>query len=151
MRRPGWNALLALLCLSPAAAHAQNRDARGAVRQIDAVMAEFNEELRSFERDLKYFHKVRDFGPMLEIRNQLVGQAAEMVRLERSGPGSGPAIRELAREMDREARELSAKSGVLRKRADTASSAEDQRVADRLKTQADLMVKSIDTLATLFR
>jgi hypothetical protein len=148
MRRLGRNALLTLLCLSPVVAHAQNR---GAVRQIDGIIAEFNEELRSFERDLKYFQRVREFGPMFEIRNQLVGQAAEMVRLDKAGPGSGPAVRELAREMDREARELSAMSGVLRKRADAVSSTEDQRVADRLKAQAELMVRSIDKMANLFR
>jgi hypothetical protein len=147
MRRLSWTALLAVLCLTPAVAHAQNRTARGAERQIDAVIAEFNEELRSFERDLKHFERVSEFKPMFEIRNRLVGQAAEMTRLDRAGPGSGPAIRE----MDREARELSAISGLLRKRADAVASSEDQRVADRLKGQAELMVKSIDKLATLFR
>jgi hypothetical protein len=151
MRRLRRTALLAVLCLTPAVAHAQNRNARGAERQIDAVMAEFNEELRGFERDLKFFERVPEFKPMFEIRNRLVGQAAEMTRLDKAGTGSGPAIREIAREMDREARELGAISGLLRKRADAVASTEDRRVADRLKGQADLMVKSIDKLAALFR
>jgi hypothetical protein len=151
MRRLRWTALLGILCLTPAVAHAQNRNARGAERQIDAVMTEFDEELRSFERDLKYFERVPEFKPMFELRNRLVAQATEMTRLDRAGPGSGPAIRELAREMDHEARELSAISGLLRKRADAIASTEDQRVADRLKGQAELMVKSIDKLAGLFR
>ena len=151
MRRSSWTALLTLLCLAPAVAHAQNKNVRSAERQIDTVMTEFNEDLRGFERELKYFDKVREFKPMLELRNQLVGQSAEMLRLEKSGPGHGPQIRELVRAMDHEARELSAMSGVLRKRADTISSTKDQEVADHLKGHADQMVKSIDKLATLFR
>ena len=151
MRRPIGTALLALLCLTPAAAHAQNKEARSAERQIDSVLKEFNEELRGFERELKYFEKVREFKPMLDLRNQLVNQSNEMLQLAQAGPGSGPKIRELVRAMDHEARELSAMSGVLRKRADTVSSAKDQEVADHLKLHAEEMVKSIDKLANLFR
>jgi len=151
MRRLSCTALLALLCLTPAVAHAQNKEARSAERQIDSVLKEFNEALRGFERELKYFDKVREFRPMLDLRNQLVNQSNEMLRLEQAGPGSGPKIRELVRAMDHETRELSAMSGVLRKRADTISSTKDQEVADRLKLHAEEMVKSIDKLATLFR
>src|SRR3954454_8900556 len=151
MRRPSCIALLALLCLTPAVAHAQNKEVRGAERQIDTVLKEFNVALRGFERDLKYFDKVREFRPMLDLRDQLVNQSNEMLRLEQSGPGSGPKIRDLVRAMDHESRELSAMSGVLRKRADTISSTKDQEVADRLKQHAEEMVKSIDKLATLFR
>jgi hypothetical protein len=151
MRRLSCTALLALLCLAPAVAHAQNKEARSAERQIDTVLKEFNEALRGFERELKYFDKVREFKPMLDLRNQLVNQSNEMLRLEQSGPGSGPKIRELVRAMDHEARELSALSGVLRKRADTISSTKDQEVADHLKLHAEEMVKSIDKLASLFR
>ena len=124
---------------------------RAAERQIDTVLKEFNEELRGFERELKYFDKVREFKPMLDLRNQLVNQSNEMLRLEQAGPGSGPKIRELVRAMDHETRELSAMSGVLRKRADTVSSTKDQEVADHLKRHAEEMVKSIDKLANLFR
>jgi hypothetical protein len=151
MRRPSFTALLTLLCLTPAVAHAQNREARSAERQIDTVLKAFNEELRGFERELKYFDKVREFKPMLDLRNQLVSQSAEMLQLAESGPGSGPKIRDLVRAMDHETRELSALSGVLRKRADTISSTKDQEVADRLKAHAEEMVRSIDKLATLFR
>ena len=151
MRRVSWTALLALLCLTPSVAHAQNNETRRANRQIDTVLKEFNEELRGFERELKYFEKVHEFKPMLDLRNQLVNQSNEMLQLEQSGPGSGPKIRELVRAMDHEARELSAMSGVLRKRADTISSTKDQEVADHLKRHAEEMVKSIDKLASLFR
>jgi hypothetical protein len=151
MRRLSCTALLALLCSTPYAVHAQNREVRRAERQIDTILKEFNEELRGFERELKYFDKVREFQPMLDLRNQLVEQSNEILRLEQAGPGSGPQIRELVRAMDRETRELSAKSGVLRKRADTISSTKDQEVADHLKLHAEEMLKSIDKLATLFR
>ena len=151
MRRVSWTALLALLCLTPSVAHAQNKEARRAERQIDTVLKEFNEALRGFERELKYFDKVREFKPMLDLRNQLVNQSTEILQLDQAGPGSGPKIRDLVRAMDHESRELSAMSGVLRKRADTVSSTKDQEVADRLKLHADEMVKSIDKLAALFR
>jgi hypothetical protein len=137
--------------LTPAVTQAQNKETRSAERQIDTVLKEFNESLRGFERELKYFDKVREFRPMLDLRNQLVNQSNEMLRLEQAGPGSGPKIRELVRAMDHESRELSAMSGILRKRADAVSSAKDQEVADRLKAHAEEMVKSIDKLATLFR
>jgi hypothetical protein len=137
--------------LTPAVAQAQNKEARRAERQIDTVLKELNEALRGFERELKYFDKVREFKPMLELRNQLVNQSNEMLQLEQAGPGNGPKIRELVRAMDHESRELSAMSGVLRKRADTVSSTKDQEVADHLKLHAEEMVKSIDKLATLFR
>jgi hypothetical protein len=151
MRRLICTALLALLCLTPAVAHAQTKEARRAERQIETVLKEFNEALRAFERELKYFDKVREFKPMLDLRNQLVNQSDEMLQLDQAGPGSGPKIRELFRAMDHETRELSAMSGVLRKRADTISSTKDQEVADRLKLHAEEMVKSIDKLAPLFR
>ena len=142
MRRLSCTALLTMLCLTPAVAHAQNKEARGAERQIDTVLKAFNEELRGFERELKYFDKVREFKPMLDLRNQLVNQSTEMLQLEQAGPGSGPKIRELVRAMDHETRELSAMSGVLRsaptrsppprtKRSPTASSCTPRKWSSR--------------------
>ena len=79
------------------------------------------------------------------------GQAVQVNKLGAQGPGSGPAVLEVAREMDRTARQLDAATIRLEKRAETVSSSEDRTVAQRMKAHSDNMVRTVDKLISLFR
>jgi len=151
MRRLKWAAFLAVLGLTPIVSHAQDKQTVQAERRIAVVLTEFNEEMRGYERELKYFQRVAEFKPLSELHAQLVGQAAQMAKLDTAGRGSGPAILELAREMDRTARKLDVATGSLEQRAEAVSSREDRTVAERMRTHANAMVRTTDKLIALFR
>jgi hypothetical protein len=151
MRRRNWAAFLAVLCLPSLTSHAGDTKTEQAHRQITEILTEFNGILREYERDLKYFQRVPEFKQLFDLRNELVNQVARMNKLSGSGPGAGPAVFELAREMDRTARKLDSATGQLEKRAEAVAHKEDRAVAERMKTHADTMVKSVDRLAALFR
>jgi hypothetical protein len=151
MRRLNSASLLALLTLVPAAAYAQDKPTAQAVRKIDRILTEFNDEMRGYERELKYFQRVPEFAPLLELRSQLLAQAMQIRQLDTAGRGSGPAILEAAREMDRTVRQLDAQTSRLQKHADAVSKAEGRVVAARMLTHANRMVKIVDQLIVMFR
>ncbi len=144
-------ALLAVLALAPAASQAQDKKADQAAKKVSVVLAEFNGELREYERELKYFQRAPEAAPLLELRRQLVQQAADMNTLTSSGRGSGPAVLKLARDMDRVSRKLDVTTGELEKRAKAVSKDTDRAAAARMKGHADLLVKTIDKVIVMFR
>ncbi len=107
-----------LLLILPATAHAQGKQKKQAERKVAVLMGEFDNAIRGYDRELKYFDKVPEHRPLLELRNTLVKQSVRISQLDHAGTGSGPAILETAREMERASRQLSAQTGLLRKRAD---------------------------------
>ena len=149
MTRREWTTFLAVLCLIPAAARGQSRKAERAQKQIAAVVADFNDEMRGYEREMKTFRQIPEYPSLLDLRNQLVNQASEVTALDRAG--AGPEIRKLAPEFDRNARDLKVMTGRLEKRADAVGDKESRRVTDRMKTHADKMVQATDKLNKLFR
>jgi hypothetical protein len=151
MRRRRWMAFFALLCVAPVVSHAQDKESKQAKRKIAEVLSEFNEEMRGYERELKYFQRVAAFRPLFDLHAQLLGQAAQMRKLEMAGRGSGPVVLELAREMNRTARQLDAATATLEKRAEAVSSRQDRAVAERMKKHADTMVKTLGQLVAMFR
>ena len=151
MRLTRWAALLAVLCLTPDAAHAQSRKAARAERKIAAVMTDLREEMRVYNRELDFFRRVPEYKPLSDLRNRLDTQAVRVVELETAGPGSGPALRELAREMERTAREMRALTVRLDTRAEAGAPKDVRRVADRLNEQAGQIVRTIDRFAVMFR
>jgi hypothetical protein len=151
MQRLKWAAFLAVLGLAPITAHAQDKQTRQAERQIAAILTEFNEEMRGYERELKYFQRVAEFKSLAELHAQLVAQAAQMAKLDTAGRGSGPAILQLAREMDQTVRKLDVGTGGLEQRAKAVASGEDRAVAERMRTHANAMVRTTDRLLALFR
>ena len=64
MRRWKWAALLAVLGLTSSTSHAQDKKTEQAERRIALILTEFNEEMRGYERELKYFQRVADFKPL---------------------------------------------------------------------------------------
>ncbi len=151
MRPLKWAALLSAFCVTPTAAHAQFNKAERAEKRIAAIMTEFNEEMRGYERELKFFHDVPEHKSLLDTRNKLVGQSARMTELELSGTGAGPAIRDLAGQMDLTSRELKLGTDRLDQRAGAGAPKEVRRAADKLKAHADRMVKTIDKVVAMFR
>jgi len=151
MQRRKWAVFLAVLGLAPITAHAQDKQTRQAERQIAVILTEFNEEMRGYERELKYFQRVPEFKPLSELHAQLIGQVAQMSKLDTAGRGSGPAILQLAREMDQTARKLDVATGGLEQRAEAVSSREDRAVAERMRAHANAMVRTTDKLIALFR
>jgi hypothetical protein len=151
MRRRKWAAFLVVLGLTPITAHAQDKQTKQAERQIAAILTEFNEDMRGYERELKYFQHVAEFKPLSELHAQLIAQVAQMSKLETEGRGSGPAILQLAREMDQTVRKLDVATGSLEQRAKAVSSREDRAVAERMRAHANAMVRTTDKLLALFR
>lgn len=151
MRRRRWMALLALFCVAPVVSHAQDKESRQAKGKIAEVLSQFHEQMRGYERELKYFQRVAAFRPLFDLHAQLLGQAAQMRQLETAGRGSGPAVLELARQMNRTARQLDAATAAFEKRAEAVSSREDRAVAARMKNHADTMVKTLEQLVAMFR
>ena len=151
MQRRKWAAFLAVLGLTSITAHAEDKTTVQAERRIAAVLTEFNEEMRGYERELKYFQRVPEFKPLSELHTQLIGQVAQMSKLDTAGRGSGPAILQLAREMDQTARKLDVATGGLEQRAEAVSSREDRAVAERMRAHANAMVRTTDKLIALFR
>jgi hypothetical protein len=141
----------ALLCLAPLVSYGQNKEARQARRKISEVLTEFGEENQGYQRELKYFGRVAASRPLAEIHAKLVGQAAQMRRLEAAGPGSGPAVLELAREMTRTAGQLDVATTRFEKRAEAVSSRQDREVAERMKHHSDRMVTVLKELIAMFR
>ena len=74
-----------------------------------------------------------------------------MRKLETAGPGSGPAILELAREMNRTAAELDVATTRFEKRAEVVAGRDDRAVARRMKTHSDHMVRILRELVAMFR
>lgn len=151
MRRLEWAALLAFACAMPTAAHSQFNKAERVERRIAALMTGFNDEMRGYERELKFFHDVPEHKPLLDIRNKLIGQSARMTELELSGPGSGPAMRDLAGQMGLTSRELKLGTDRLDQRAGRGATREVRRAADKMKAHADKMVKAVDKLVAVLR
>lgn len=143
--------LLAVLVLAPVAAQAQDKKADQAAKKVSAVLAEFNGELREYERELKYFQRVPEAASLLELRRQLVEQAAAMNTLTSAGRGSGPAVLQLAKDMDRVSRKLDVTTGELERRAKAVSKEGDRVVAARMKGHSDSLVKAIDKVIVMFR
>lgn len=142
---------MTMIALVPVSARGQSGETRRAQRKVAEIVTEFDVQLRGYERELKYFERTREFRPLLELRNRLVEQAAELAQLDRGGRGQGPAILRVAREMDHVARRLDAETRVLEKHADAVSSAEGKAVAARMRDHADAMVRTIDQLIGMFR
>ncbi len=151
MHRRNWMEAVALLCLVPAVSHGQNREGRKARRTINEVLSEFGEENKGYQREIKYFEHVVAIRPLVDLHAKLIGQVAEMRKLETAGPGSGPAILELAREMHRTAGELDVATTRFEKRAEAVSSRKDREVAERMKHHTDKMVTVLKELITMFR
>jgi len=143
-------AFLAVL-LIPFATQAQDKTTRQAERRIATILTEFNVEMREYERELKYFQHVPEFKALLDLHTRIVTQSAEMKKLDTEGRGSGSAVLELAREMDRTVRQLDTGTGRLEQRARSVASTEDRTVAGRMKSHAAQMVKTVDQLIALFR
>lgn len=141
----------ALLCLAPRVSHGQDREARKARRTIAEVLSEFGAENQGYQRELKYFAHVAPSRSLSEIHAKLIGQAAQMRKLETAGPGSGPAVLELAREMTRTAGELDVATTRFEKRAEAVSSRKDREVAARMKHHSDRMVTVLKELIAMFR
>ena len=133
---------LAVRTATLADASAQTRKAARAERRIAAVVADFDGELRAYERELKHFQRVPEFESLMGLRNALVAQSSRLKGLETTGPGSGPAVLAQALELDRTARELDAATGRLEKRAAAAPARDDRQVAGRMKAHADAMVRA---------
>jgi hypothetical protein len=149
MTRREWTTFLAVLCLVPAATRGQSKKAERAQKQIAAVVADFNDEMRGYEREMRTFRQIPEYPSLFELRTQLVNQAAEVAALDKAG--AGPAIRELAPEFDRNAHDLKVMTGRLEKRADAVGDKESRRVTDRMKAHADKMVQATDKLNKLLR
>jgi hypothetical protein len=122
MRRRIWMGVVALLCVAPVVSHGQDKESRKAKRKIAEVLSDFNEPMRGYERELKYFERVAAFRPLFDLHAKLRGQAAQMRQLETAGRGSGRAVLDLAREMNRTARQLDAATAAFEKRAEAVSS-----------------------------
>jgi hypothetical protein len=141
----------ALLCVAPVLSYGQDRETRKARRKIAEVLSDFNEQMRGYERELKYFQRVAAVRPLFDLHAKLMGQAAQMRKLESAGRGSGRAVLQLAREMNKTARELDGVTTNLEKRAEAVSSRQDRAVAARMKSHANNMVKTLEELVAMFR
>ena len=151
MLRRKWMGVVALLCLAPVVSHGQDKEARKARRTINEVLSEFGDENKGYQRELKYFDHVAASRPLSEIHAKLLAQATQMRKLEAAGPGSGPAILELAREMNRTVGELDVATTRFEKRAEAVSSRKDREVAERMKHHTDKMVPIVKELIAMFR
>jgi hypothetical protein len=151
MRQSMLPALVTLLFLVPSVGKAQGKQQKQAERKIVVLMGAFNEAIRGYDRELKYFERVPESRALLELRNSLVKHSTRISQLDVAGTGSGPAILETAREMERASRQLSAQTGQLRKRADVIGTLDARNVADRMKGHADTMGRTADQVVTMFR
>lgn len=140
-----------LFCVAPVVSYGQDSETRKARRKIAEILSDFNEQVRGYERELKYFERTAAFRPLFDLHASLMGQAAQMRKFESAGRGSGPAVLQLAREMNRTARELDAATINFEKRAEAVSSRQDRAVAARMKTHANNMVKTLEELIGMFR
>ena len=134
--------------LAPATATAQSPKA---ARKVAELMTEFNTEMRGYERELKYFQRVPAQKPLLELHNVLVAQAGKIMELDGAGKGTGPAILDLARQMDRGTRQLVADTIQFEKRTDVVGSGEARVIAKRMKLHSESMVRAVDRLIGMFR
>lgn len=151
MRRRRWMAVFAVLCVVPVVSNAQDKETRKAKRKIAEVLTDFNGQMQGYQRELKYFERVAAFRPLFDLHTKLLGQAAQMRKFEAAGRGSGPAVLELAREMNQTARQLDAATTNFEKRAEHVSSRQDRVVAERMKVHANNMVRTLEELVAMFR
>ena len=140
--------VLVISFLAPATAHAQSPKA---ARKVAELMTEFTTEMRGYERELKYFQRVPAQKPLLELHNVLVAQAGKIMELDGAGKGTGPAILDLARQMDRGTRQLVADTIQFEKHADVVGSGEARVIAKRMKLHSESMVRAVDKLIGMFR
>ncbi len=102
MRRVKWAVLVAVLGLVPQPAQAQ----RERERRVDRLMDRLREELWSYRQEVDFFRRAPEYARLVDLRYRLRGLAIRVAQLEERGPRGRQMQRELAREMDEVARNL---------------------------------------------
>jgi hypothetical protein len=150
MRQLKWVILLAVITLLPRAAQAQRTDDR-TERRVGRLMDRLREEMWSYRQELDFFRRAPEHPKLVELRWRLRVLAVRVADLEDNGPRARRMQRDLAREMEEVADDLTKLTGKLEDRTDVAGAAEVRRRADRLKTRADKIREMIDDLSDVVR
>jgi hypothetical protein len=114
-------------------------------------MDQLREEMWAYRQELDFFRRAPEYSELVELRYRLRGQAIRVAELEEGGPRAQVAQRELAREMEQTARDLTRLTGRLENRTDIAAARVIRDRADRLKRHADEIRDSIARLRDLIR
>ena len=149
MRQVKWVALLAVLSFVPQPAQAQRGEREE--RDVRRLMDRLRDELWDYRRELNFFRRAPEYNELVDIRYRLRNQAMRVADLDRGGPRSRLAQREVARRMQDSARQLERLTRQLGRRTDLGAAGEVRRRADRLRDRAGRIRRMVGRLEDLVR